>query len=236
MSSYASLCGILSCIQETKMNFLSNASVQNFRNRLLTWYGDHRKVMVESGHSQINFVVLWHTAFICLYADFDLLECAAGRDGTVTAEKAGLKARAWASSSEARRGTLHALLLLKQLEGFPVGIEPAIHVPKALFYSAIAIHCYAKFGPSANSFAPLQREINSPELQISNPITSLNNRSDHSSHIMFFPLDSSTLCSVINLLRRLGHWGISQKYISILETFLDNGDRACNQPLGPILQ
>lgn len=222
MHLYASLAGILASIQEIKASPVSHASVQHFRDVLLAWYNDHHKLVEEPKYRPMSLMVLWHTAFMCLYADFDLLERAIGRDGILPSEQASSEVRAWVSSSEARRGVLHALLVLKQLETLPVGVEPAIHVPKALFYSAIVTHCYTHLGPSANSCMPSQDETNIPELQVAGSTRSPHRSSEHMWPQAFSLIERSTLWNTIDLLRRTGHWEISQRYASILENLMDD--------------
>ncbi|KAH7078114.1 hypothetical protein BKA63DRAFT_279767 [Paraphoma chrysanthemicola] len=222
MCLYASLSGIVASIQEAKTSFVSHASVQHFRDVLLTWYKDKHKAVAQPKHSPISLMVLWHTAFMCLYANFDILERAIGRDGSLPSEEATSEVRAWVSSPEARYGVLHAFLVLKQLETLPVDVEPAIHVPKALFYSAIAIHCYTQLGRTANSSIPSHDENNMPEFLIAGSAFLSQQSSSNLWPKSGSPSDKSTLCSIIDLLRRTGHWGISQRYACILENLVDD--------------
>ncbi|KAI8274614.1 hypothetical protein K4K60_009522 [Colletotrichum sp. SAR11_57] len=116
-------------------------------------------------------MIWWHASFMALYADADLLERSIGRDGREVAEQAKKEIDEWATSSEARKGVLHALLVLKHLEMLPIGSDPAIHVPKAVFYAAMAVYSYIKFMPKTGScYTPSQDEIAIPELQVSEPV------------------------------------------------------------------
>ncbi|KAH0592482.1 hypothetical protein MHUMG1_09753 [Metarhizium humberi] len=219
MFAYASLAGILSSIQEAKTCFLSDTSIQDFRDRLLAWYNEYCKLPKKPRHNPMNLMMLWHMGFMCLYADFDLLERSFGRDGALPAKRASFEIRAWASGSEARRGVLHALLVLKLMESLPIGVEPAMHVPKVLFYAAIFTHCYTTVNPQPNL---LQDEINMPEFQVTAPTCSSYQGDGQLWPTLLAPLDSSTLCTAVDLLRRVGHWEISQKYAAILENLVDD--------------
>ncbi|KAH7070244.1 hypothetical protein FB567DRAFT_584640 [Paraphoma chrysanthemicola] len=210
---YASLSGIVASIQEAKTSFVNHASVQNFRDVLLTWYKDNHKVVAQPKHSPISLMVLWHTAFMCLYANFDLSERAIGRDGGLSSEEAASEARAWVSSPEARYAVLHAFLVLKQLESLPVGVEPAIHVPKALFHSAIVTRCYTQLGRTANSFMPSHDETDMPEFLVAGSALSSQQSGSNLWPRSGSPIDKITLCSIIDLLRRTGHWEILQSLL-----------------------
>lgn len=226
MFAYASLAGIVALIQERRSTFLDDTSKQYFRNSLLSWHNEHYTHIQGSKKNHINLLIFWHAAFMALYADSDLLERSIGRDGRVVAQEAAKEIDDWAASPEARRGVLHALLVLKHLEMLPIGVEPAIHVPKAAFYSAMVVYSYIKFKPSVGSYAPSQDEVNIPELQVSGSTGPLTLNNDKSSAALFSPVEPSILCNAIDLLRRIGHWEISRKFASILQILLDDLTKA----------
>ncbi|RWA05793.1 hypothetical protein EKO27_g9302 [Xylaria grammica] len=222
MLAYASLAGIVASIQEKRSSFLDDTSKQCFRNLLLSWHNEHYKHIQGPRKNHINLLIFWHAAFMALYSDSDLLERSIGRDGRQAAQEAREDINAWAASAEARRGVLHALLVLKHLEMLPIGLEPAIHVPKAAFYSALVVYSYIKFKPSVDSYAPSQDEVNIPELQVPGSTGTLHLNSDKVSTAIFSPVEPSILCNAIDLLRRIGHWEISRKFASILQILLDD--------------
>jgi hypothetical protein len=226
MFAYASLAGIVASIQEKRSSFLDDTSKQYFRSLLLSWHNEHYKHIQGHKKNHINLLIFWHAAFMALYADSDLLERSIGRDGRLIAQEARKDIDDWATSLEARRGVLHALLVLKHLEMLPIGLEPAIHVPKAAFYSAMVVYSYIKFKPSVDSCTPSQDDVNIPELQVSGSTGSLNLSSDKSSPAVFSPVEPSILCNAIDLLRRIGHWEISRKFASILQILLDDLTKA----------
>ncbi|KAI1757687.1 fungal-specific transcription factor domain-containing protein [Xylaria castorea] len=226
MFAYASLAGIVASIQERRSSFLDDTSKQHFRHTLLSWHNEHYKHIQGPKKNHINLLIFWHTAFMALYADSDLLERSIGRDGRQAAQEARGDIERWAASLEARRGVLHALLILKHLEMLPIGLEPAIHVPKATFYSGMVVYSYIKFKPSVDSYAPSHDEVNMPELQVSGSTGALNMNGDKASTTIFSPVEPSILCNAIDLLRRIGHWEISRKFASILQILLDDLTKA----------
>ncbi|KAI0448203.1 hypothetical protein F4803DRAFT_13268 [Xylaria telfairii] len=223
MFAYASLAGIVASIQERRSSFLEDTSKQHFRDMLLSWHNDYKHIQGPK-KNHINLLIFWHTAFMALYADSDLLERSIGRDGRQAAQEAREDVERWAGSLEARRGVLHALLMLKHLEMLPIGLEPAIHVPKAAFYSGMVVYSYIKFKPPADPYASSHDEVNLPELQVSGSTSTLN--TDKASTTIFSPVEPSILCNAIDLLRRIGHWEISRKFASILQSLLDDLTKA----------
>ena len=171
---------------------------------------------------------------MALYVDVDLLERAIGRNGVRVAEQAREEIDNWVISSEARRAVLHAVRVLNHLQVLPVGLESAIHVPKAIFYSAIVVYGYIKFTPTADSYTPSQDDANIPELQVSEPVArpiSYFGKNDGASTVIFSTVDLSLLCNAIDLLRRISNWEISRKFSLILELLLDD---LATTPRGPL--
>ena len=223
MYAYAVLAGITASIQEERATTLDTSWRDIFRNRLLSWHKARFHNVCESNEDPLCLIILWHEAFMSLYVDMDLLEQAIGRDGVMPSYHTLERVRLWVSSSEARRCVLHALFIQKRMESLPAGVEPAIHVPKALFYSAIVIYCYIKFAPSVAPFTPSQDDVNIPELQISelaSPVYQTGREGVR--QVKLSPVDSSSLCNVVDLLRRVGHWELSRKFASILENLVND--------------
>lgn len=223
MFAYASLACIVGSIQETKATCLDRAAISHFRDALLSWHRQHGSQVQKSKPSYISLMIWWHASFMALYADADLLERSIGRDGRQVADQAKKEIDEWATSYEARQSVLHALLVLKHLEMLPIGVEPAIHVPRAVFYAAMAVYSYVKFTlKRTSSYTPSPNEVEIPELQVSAPVGQSQTGSQRAYAASFPPVESSTLCSAMDLLRRVGHWEISRRFSSILETLLDD--------------
>ena len=166
--------------------------------------------------------VLWHSIFISLYADIDLLEQSVGRDGRGLALEASPSAHEWACTFNASRCLVHASLITRYLERLNISVEPAIHVPRALFLAALVQLCVAQYAPkhviSAEAFA-------SPEIKL---------LGDEAAQGVCYPeahvqnggaitTDIDQLCRTIDLLQRGGRWGISQAFASVLSTALEEG-------------
>lgn len=90
-------------------------------------------------------MILWHSIFINLYANINVLECACGREGYGLAQMHASSVRSWIQSPDAKRALLHAMLLQRAFEALPAGAEPAIHVPLSLYHCGIVWACFLHF-------------------------------------------------------------------------------------------
>lgn len=188
-------------------------------------------------------IILWHTVFMNLLADFNTLERAIGRDGldNSSTDPDHLYALQWAASPEARRCIMHVYALESALGTLRLDTEPAIHIPHCLFLAGIASYCYTRFrrlSPQAAS----EQEANFPEFSLrgvgvphyhvrqSSSATNIQSRSErsdsnrngqHGEHLrqssdLAVPLGASMLCTLTDMLQRIGHWGIARKFAGIL--------------------
>jgi hypothetical protein len=146
-----------------------------------------------------------------LYANFDELECWIGREGLAAVESVSDSVHHWATRPEAKLCVLHALLIQKRVEILHASSEPAIHVPRALFYSAIAIYAYMKARLPLEVFTLSQAELSMPEIRLSQLGNSFpfNGRAGRS--LMIPSIDHSMVCNAVDLLHRLGHFEISRR-------------------------
>jgi hypothetical protein len=217
---YASLAGIIASIQETRACTQNFTDVTPFRDSLLEWYRDFHQSLQQ--YHLANLMILWHTGFLTLYAEIDILERAVGRNGDSSAAQVVETVREWAASPEARRSVLHAYLLISITDNLPVGLEPAIHVPKALFYASLVMCCYMKFGTSGEPLVVAQEDMNLPEFQTPPPMKRYDADGANGRMNRISTIDSSSLCRAVDLLRRIGHWEIARRFYSVLNPLLQD--------------
>jgi hypothetical protein len=234
-------------------------------NELICWYFTFAHSDGETNVSDtswpdvlLHIRVLWHTVFMELVTDFDILERAVGKDGpdSPTAEHDLAYARQWANSKEAQRCILHAHSLLYSLGAMRLDAEPAIHIPHCLFLAGIASYSYTKFRCSehppfqSNSLEthrmpntgaaldfpefsqcgiPIPKHLFESSYASSMPQDSSQNiigaEGDHyaASNLQDRPrpdpgVVTGIMFTIIDLLQRIGHWGIARKYATTLST------------------
>ncbi|KAL2800159.1 hypothetical protein BJX66DRAFT_332305 [Aspergillus keveii] len=178
-----------------------------------------------------RLLALWHSIFISVFTNIDSLELAIGKEGSHQALSAPVTGyvRAWADSANGQRAALHAALILGHLKQLPLAAEPAIHAPRVIFRAAIVWYCYTKYQSRSTTEPPQQQAAwmvqEFPELR----------EMGASCHRMLFEAmglrsgrsamgESLTFCGLIDLLERMGHWGISTRLAGILRLLLPDGD------------
>ena len=190
----------------------------------------HRHFLQESAAweaDHMDMTILWHLAFMTMFADFDLLERAIGRDGAEFSQEDQFTIASWANSDRARRCVIHGLVIQKRLENLPLGFEPAIHVPRAMFRAGIAWFCYTRFGAkqdgshgttSANDIPDY------PEFKVVgvNPALLLFQASGYKYGKPNSTETNASLSTLTDLLRRIGHWEIARRFAAILAALLHN--------------
>ncbi|KAL3451702.1 hypothetical protein BJX65DRAFT_304290 [Aspergillus insuetus] len=102
-----------------------------------------RGQLIDARHSHTldDAAILWHSSYISLYADCDLLErvlCAGGESAQFQPEAhAATTARSWVMSGDARACLLHAAMLQRHAASLSLMLEPALHVSRALFQACL---------------------------------------------------------------------------------------------------
>lgn len=213
LTSYVLLSSTIASISEAKSATTYSAQVPAFTQQLRSWWLQNQSLCDKASPSGF-LTVLWHEAFIVLYTDLDLLERQVGRDGDGIDCTQG--STPWPNSSQAACAVLHAYLSLKYFENATLSLEPAIYVPKALFHSGMVIYMYLKrcqeSGCTTNSTAFQDSEL----VGLSGLPTA------EACQAKLQTVNISTLSSIVDVLRRLGHWQISRRMALIIEALVDD--------------
>lgn len=215
---YVELEGLAASAIEAKISPHDSKQQKSFEGTLMTFHQSHIRSNRGQTPDPYCLPVLWHSIFVSLYTDINRLELVIGKEGFTEAQNHVAYARSWASSLDGQRCALHAALILRELEQHNVGTEPPIHVPRIIFRATLVWFCYTNFGSdTANS----HQSVEFPELQ---------KIGVNASRLLFeangFKLahpttsDSSTFCGLADMLSRVGHWGVSQLFASIVNLLL----------------
>ena len=221
-TAYALLEGITVHIPELKSDTtISSIGIQDIEDQLNTFYPRFLSGTLQAESDPLQMHILWHSAFMSICADFDLLEKAVGREGPHLAPGDQFLVTKWASSEEAKRCVLHGLMVKKRVEAIALGSDPAIHVPRALFQAGIAWFCYTTFRERDN--AAYNTTFNNVDLR------ELKLFGTHRAVLLFEANEYingrrgpyGPLPVLTNLLRRLGHWEIAQRLAAILAALMN---------------
>lgn len=214
---YALLEGKMACIVDRVCTHDSAKEISAMvTTSLISIYNTH--LHQQNQPDGFSLKALWHSIFIILHCNMNKLECAIGREGFDKAQEHHDYAATWASSVDGHRCAIHAALILRHLQRIQIGQEPAIHVPRLLYRAALVWYAYTRFGRDVASegSSPSSAGLEFPELV---------NAGIDGSRVLFVAngfkktrpttSESSTLFHLIDLLTRLGHWGISQKMATL---------------------
>lgn len=224
---YARLDGIAAAICELRQQDLLGTEKQSFfEAELLKWQQEAKDLLKDQIPDPLCLAILWHSTFISLFADSEKMECAIGKDGIAGVEQNQGYVTEWASSPAAGRCLLHAFCLQRKVEAIHFGHEPAVHVPRCLFQAAYIWYLYGKHARSIST-PPIYEFPEFKQIGAGLPQNLFQRAGKRSENNAI--ADLSTLYALKDLLQRVGRWGLSKKYASILGLLIEGDDNSSNQ-------
>ncbi|UKZ48150.1 hypothetical protein TrVGV298_002386 [Trichoderma virens] len=213
---YCELEGITASISEDRVAGTLADTLKQHELTLLRFHHRYIEHGSNKGDDPFCVEILWHLAFMTLFADINELEIAAGREGYEQSRRQSERTKAWALSHSAQRCAIHGALILQKAEKMCIGVEPAIHVPRAMFCAALIWYCYAEYGQD-NADEVATRKPEFPEFR---QLGISGERVLFEAH-GFKSMRPTRLKSIVttglhDLLGRMGHWGISRKFASLI--------------------
>ena len=213
INAYTSLACIHASISEARCATLNEERIVYLKESLLHW----RKIWFPQGFEPEGVsgwaTIQWHQCFMLLYADFELLERAVGRDGeSQETEEAADAVSQWTKTREGKWCAAHAVLTLERLEPMPMSMEPGIHVPLASFQAGLILGSHLR----SSDKAKFEITFDSSELNAAN-FKQLSQVIGGYHRAQKREIDVSALPRIADLLRRQGHWGISKRFAWILD-------------------
>jgi len=225
-SAYASLEGLAASVIDARLSRqLHKPMIASLQSDLISYHEQFLRQQNAYQPDYLGVSILWHLSFMSLFADFDLLERAIGRDGASLDEDDAHLIAAWAASVEAKRCVVHGLLIQKELEKLSLGAEPAIHVPRAMFLAAICWYCYSRYGTDDGTSGGLGHgSLDFPEVRMlgANPTLLLFEANGYKLGRPTAIEANGPLCGLTDLLQRIGHWEIARKFAAILGALIHN--------------
>lgn len=99
LSAYGILENINALILESRQaESLGGERTRQLNDDLIRWYRVRFRTSQMRAPDPFSLQVLWHSCFMCLYSDYDMLEQAIGRDGLASAKTCSTRVRNWAQS------------------------------------------------------------------------------------------------------------------------------------------
>jgi hypothetical protein len=224
-ATYQVLEDIIAIIMDKRLNEQLDALAKNnIMHRLLSAHQQFFATSLSKSNS-FDLHILWHLAFMTLYTDTDLLERAIGRDGLID-QLSAARVQRWAESLDAIRCAIHGALIIQILESLSLKHEPALHTPRATFFAGIIWYCYAVYAPPDHVATTQDPTVPSfPEFKLLgiNEQSLLFEAQGFSHGRPISPGTNGVLCGAADILRRIGHSGISKRLSSILSEIIHTG-------------
>ncbi|PYI25001.1 hypothetical protein BP00DRAFT_470916 [Aspergillus indologenus CBS 114.80] len=214
-AAYGLLGSISAHVSEARRsNTLDDQEVGRLSNMLMWWWrrNSTQSTFHDEDDDPFALQILWHSTYIAIYADLDLLEQASGRDGESAVQTSYPLVRSWSSSLAASKCLVHAFLLQRYVEKMRVAAEPAIHIPRGLFHAALCWFAFTRIGGQQGVDV---KAFEAPEVQLSDshaaPPGSLGKVGRD-----WVLADANQVHRLIDMLSRVGRWGISSSFASVL--------------------
>lgn len=193
---------------------------QKCQEMLLSWYKTHLSTAAPGEEWAYPLKILWHSTFILLYSDLDVLERACGRDGPEAAQEAIGYARKWANSQEATRSLIHAVCVRKNFESMSIGSECPLQIPTCLYQCGIIWSCFGHFENTRNG-AFVQRKF--PELDLAG----VNVGEIDAAELRNSQIErkaAKQVFGIVGLLQSIHHWKLSLSLASTLLALIEEQD------------
>ena len=223
-TAYATLQGIGASICEDRIgNQQDHMSRAEALSDLMKWYKIHGE-SVEDECDPLLLMVLWHWTCMSNFVDLHRLELSVGKKGPERASLHSSYVSAWANSVDAKRCVMHAFLLQLKLEELHSRRVVTLHVPRALFSAAIVWSAYLNsLSGSTPSITP-EDTLGFAEFRL----LGIDFTHQWVNGIGFgkrslSAIKASTLCTLTDILQRIGYWEISRKFSSILSLLIHGG-------------
>lgn len=128
------------------------AADDEIQNSLFTWFLESVPMIDSDGARRLSLLMLWHSCFVLLLSDLDMVERVFGRDGSNISQDDSNILNAWILTPHAKRCVIHALLIYVLLERFRVSEVPAIHVARVAWQAGLVLAVYSFFARTEQNF------------------------------------------------------------------------------------
>lgn len=189
-----------------------------YRNKLVLWYERYHNSPLFQIQAN-SLMILWHSIFMLLRSDLDMLESSIGRDGENVKDQQRQYVEAWVGSPQAKQCLIHAVLLQKHFERISIGSEAPIHAAGCLYRCGVTWYCYAQFGGITSPMSA--EELNLPETECLG-VDGNDVFQSQVCTVLEQPVEVALL-STVDLLKRINHWKVSDRFASTLLALIDDG-------------
>jgi hypothetical protein len=223
-----SSCAMLECFigeishaRCSSFHLLSDQDIDEYQTALCTWLSSAADSFRADRVQRLTMLSLWHSCFLLLLCDIDLVEKACARDESSIPAAELQQLRDWMLTPRAKQCVSHAVLLHRLIDDMRLSDVLAAHVARSLWHAGLVLAVFSSLAPAP----PLQSSREAPECYRS--IEALR----HANFLIENDLDvlrdsgSPAKCctlafAISTTLRHLGPWPIAVSYARTLTQVL----------------
>jgi hypothetical protein len=223
-----SSCAMLECFigeishaRCSPFHLLSDQDINEFQTALCTWFQSSVDSFRTDRVQRLTMLSLWHSCFLLLLCDINLVERACARDESSIPTTELQQLRDWMLTPRAKQCISHAVLLCRLTDDMRLCDVPAAHVARSLWHAGLVLAAYSSLAP-AQPPRSLHESSESYE-----SIEALHQANFLSETDLDFLKDgptpskcSSLAFSIPTTLRHLGPWPVAMSYARTLSQVL----------------
>lgn len=122
---------------------LSEQHVDEHQKALHAWFLESAESFRADKMQRFTMLTLWHSCFLLLLCDINLVKKVSGRDGNSISDAETQQLRDWMLTPRARQCVSHAVLLCRLTDEVRISDVPAVHVARSLWHAGLVLAMYS---------------------------------------------------------------------------------------------
>ena len=127
---------------------MSDQHIDEYQKALSTWFLESAESFGPDTVQRFTMLTLWHSCFLLLLCDVNLVEKASGRDGPSISNAETQQLRDWMLTPRVKQCVYHAVLLCRLTDDIRICDVPAAHVARSLWHAGLVLAIYFSLAQS----------------------------------------------------------------------------------------
>jgi hypothetical protein len=210
--------GEISHARCSSFHIMSEQHMDEYKLALHAWFLESADSFKADRVQRLTVLSLWHSCFLLLLGNLNLMEKACGRDACPISPAENQELRAWMLTSHAKQCVAHAALMCRLTNEARISDIPAIHMARSLWHAGLVLAVYSSLASAHPSGVHLPPAEHCPGIQALHQTGLLMTQDLKALEDDATPTRCSTLASSISTtLRHLGPWPIATRYATTLD-------------------
>jgi len=130
---------------------MCDRDIDEYQKALHAWFLESTESFKADPGQRFTILTLWHSCFLLLLCDVNLVEKSCGRDGIANSDAENQQLRDWILTPRAKQCVSHAVLLCRMTDDVRIGDVPAAHVARSLWHAGLVLAIYFSLAPTQSS-------------------------------------------------------------------------------------